>query len=126
MATFPRGRVFEINATAEEVSVSPLFLHKIFQRLVKCGVLVSQRGVRGGFSLARNASDISAREIIEIVQGPIVVNKCLHKNKRIKCNHIEDCSLREPLRALQDKFTGALDKLTLRQLLHNNTDKKGG
>jgi Rrf2 family protein len=124
MATFPKGKVFEINATAEEVCVSPLFLHKIFQRLVRCGVLASQRGVRGGFSLARNASEISAREIIEIVQGPIVVNKCLHKNRRFKCNHAGDCSLREPLRALQDKFTGDLDKLTLRQLMHSNTDKK--
>ncbi len=126
MAAFPKGKVFEVNATAEEVSVSPLFLHKIFQRLARQGILASQRGVRGGFSLARNASEISAREIIEIVQGPIVVNKCLHKNKRIKCNYIADCSLREPLKTLQDKFTGVLDKLTLRQLLHDNTDKKGG
>lgn len=52
-------------------------LAKIFQSLVRAGVLLSARGVRGGFRLARPPGDVTALDVIQAVEGPIAVGGCL-------------------------------------------------
>ena len=61
--------------TAETISakysISLTFLFKILQQMVRMNVLVSKRGPKGGFILARPAKEITLLEIIEAVDGPI-------------------------------------------------------
>ena len=52
-------------------SIPETFLSKIVQRLVRSGLVRSRRGFRGGFLLARPASQITLREVIEALQRPI-------------------------------------------------------
>src|SRR5262245_31101466 len=52
-------------------AISEAFLAKIFQKLVRSGLVRSRRGFRGGFFLARPASQITLREVIEALEGPI-------------------------------------------------------
>ena len=47
------------------------FLNKIFQKLVRAGILKSYRGYRGGFALARPPREITLRRIIETLEGPV-------------------------------------------------------
>ena len=48
------------------------FLLKIMQQMVMANILISKRGPRGGFTMARPAKDISMLEIIEAADGPFV------------------------------------------------------
>jgi Rrf2 family protein len=48
------------------------YLLKILQQLVKSGVLRSKRGPRGGFSLAKEAEEITLLDILESVDGPML------------------------------------------------------
>ena len=57
---------------AETYDFPLAFLLKIMQQMVMANILVSKRGPRGGFSLARPAKDISMLEIIEAADGPFV------------------------------------------------------
>jgi Rrf2 family protein len=66
-----------LSAIAKQQDVPPRFLAKIFQALAKAGVVKSHRGAKGGFSLARPASEISVRDVIEAVEGPVFLNVCL-------------------------------------------------
>jgi len=71
------GKVSMLSAIAKTQDVPPRFLAKIFQALAKAGVVKSHRGAKGGFSLARPAAEISVREVIEAVEGPVHLNACL-------------------------------------------------
>lgn len=71
------GKVSMLSAIAKAQDVPPRFLAKIFQALAKAGVVKSHRGAKGGFSLARPASEITIRDVIEAIEGPIHLNVCL-------------------------------------------------
>jgi Rrf2 family protein len=71
------GKVSMLSAIAKTQDVPPRFLAKIFQALAKAGVVKSHRGAKGGFSLARPASEITVRDVIEAVEGPVFLNVCL-------------------------------------------------
>jgi Rrf2 family iron-sulfur cluster assembly transcriptional regulator len=60
-----------LREVSRATSIPETFLSKIFQRLVRSGLVRSRRGFRGGFLLARPASQITLREVVEALQGPI-------------------------------------------------------
>ena len=57
--------------------VTPAFLTKIFQPLIKAGIVNSQRGVGGGFLLAKDPSEINMLDILEAEEGKLKLNHCL-------------------------------------------------
>jgi Rrf2 family protein len=71
LATAGGNRSTFLHEVSLATSIPETFLSKIFQRLVRSGLVRSRRGFRGGFLLARPASQITLREVIEALQGPI-------------------------------------------------------
>ena len=71
LARADRQRSTMLREVSRATSISETFLAKIFQKLVRSGLVRSRRGFRGGFFLARPASQITLREVIEALQGPI-------------------------------------------------------
>lgn len=62
---------------ADDLSVSRDHLSKILQHLVKVGLVSSQRGPRGGFTLARAAEDVTLLELVEAIEGPWKMPRCV-------------------------------------------------
>src|SRR3954453_14237887 len=62
-----------IGEIASRRGLSPQFLESLFVTLRRGGVLQSQRGVKGGYSLARPAEEISALEVVEMLDGEVAV-----------------------------------------------------
>jgi Rrf2 family protein len=77
LARQEEGKVSMLSVIAKVQDVPPRFLAKIFQALAKAGVVRSHRGAKGGFSLARSAADVTIKDVIEAVEGPIHLNVCL-------------------------------------------------
>lgn len=50
---------------------------KILKAMARAGLLASHRGVKGGYSLAKSAGDISLVDVIEALEGPIAITECL-------------------------------------------------
>ncbi len=71
------GQPTQIKDIARRQRISQRYLEQIFNRLLKAGILMSRRGPRGGYTLARDASQITIGDIIEAAQGPIVPVQCL-------------------------------------------------
>ena len=71
LARAGRERSTMLREVSRTTRISETFLSKIFQKLVRSGLVRSRRGFRGGFLLARPASQITLREVIEALQGPI-------------------------------------------------------
>jgi Rrf2 family protein len=66
--------VTEQIAVRQEIPVA--FLSKVVAQLTQSGLLRTYRGAAGGVFLARPADDINLRQVLEAVQGPIVLNQC--------------------------------------------------
>jgi Rrf2 family protein len=71
------GRVCTITEIAEREQIPRTFLEKIFQQLIRTGVVRSRRGPNGGYELGRPADSLTFRDVIEAVEGPIALNVCV-------------------------------------------------
>jgi len=98
----PFGDVVMIDVLCEEESVPKSFLGKIFQNLSKSGLVGSTRGSGGGFYLARPASDITVLEILESIEGPIALQRCLEID--VGCEHSRGCALCGLLAEAQERM----------------------
>lgn len=76
MANEPDKRV-TAPQLSEESNVPAPTVAKVLKALAKEGVLASQRGVNGGYRLARPAGDISMLEVIRALEGPISLTACV-------------------------------------------------
>lgn len=65
---------------AEDQQIPPSFLAKIVSQLSVAGLLQTSRGARGGVSLARDPESISLLEVVEAIDGPILLNECVAGN----------------------------------------------
>jgi len=72
-----RGRLATKSEIAKAVEAPDLFVAKILQRLVKANVLVSVRGIHGGFSLAREPSAISLLDVLGASQTSLAFRPCV-------------------------------------------------
>jgi Rrf2 family protein len=62
---------------AQEKQIPPSFLAKIVSQLSVAGLLQTSRGARGGVSLAKSPEKISLLEVVEAIDGPILLNECV-------------------------------------------------
>lgn len=77
---------------AQEKSIPPSFLAKIVSQLSVAGLLQTSRGARGGVSLAKPPEAISLLDVVEAIDGPILLNDCVSEGS--SCNYNEDCPLK--------------------------------
>lgn len=66
------GGPTQIREIAEREMIPARFLEQIFQDLKKAGILGSKRGPRGGYHLARDASEIKIGDVLRALEGPII------------------------------------------------------
>ena len=111
LATRPKDSLTLIPDIANAQRVSSSFLAKIFQGLSKAGLVESQRGATGGVSLARDASEINLRDVIEAVEGPMALNQCLASEN--PCENVKTCPLSPVWREAQMKLLSVLEGFTL-------------
>jgi Rrf2 family protein len=88
---------------------------KILQRLAKIGLLASQHGTNGGYSLAKDPSEINAFEVIWALEGPLFITSCV--TDRRECHQMTRCTVREPLRKVNDAIAKALREVTVSSLI---------
>ena len=96
---------------AEMYSIPQEALAKILQRLTKAGLLISQYGTNGGYTLARNPRQISAFEVIRAIDGPLFITSCSSATN--DCDQSDRCTVREPLRKVSRSIEEVLNRLTI-------------
>jgi FeS assembly SUF system regulator len=103
--------------TARELSEAsgvPLpTVSKILKALSHGRVVVSHRGVAGGYSLAKPADQISVVDIIGSIEGPIALTECSHATGKVACEHQETCPVEGPWKRINTVVIQALSQLSL-------------
>jgi len=109
------GEVMSVSALAEAEHVPQDFLRKIMQKLQGAHLVQSTQGPLGGYSLRREPQAIALLEVVDAVQGPIVLNACF-EDPGI-CRNVKVCAFRHWLVSLQEEFNSWLSGITLSDVL---------
>jgi len=100
---------------AEEL-IPKKFLFKIMRNLTKVGMVKSVSGKDGGFMLVRKPEDITIYDVIEAVEGPIPLNKCLLDPNKCNKNATTHCTLRKELEKLRNDQIYRFQSINLKML----------
>ena len=99
---------------AEAIRVPESYLRKVFQLLSRAGLVASHRGVKGGFTLARDAKRITLRHVVEAIDGTLPFYACAKSTR--KCSIVEDCPVSTAFAAARRKMAEVLDETTIADL----------
>jgi len=97
-----------------EYGISATLLAKILQKLARKGLVVARHGSSGGYQLARDPQEITALEVIDAIDGPLHLTSCV--TSRGECGHTHTCTVREPLRRVNESILQVLGMVTLSQM----------
>lgn len=117
-----RSGAVSARVLADQEDISYQFTCKILQQLHKARLVGSTMGPKGGFSLAKAPAEICTLEIIEAIQGPVSLNKCLLSTG--SCPRQPYCVVSRKLAKLQEYLDAYLRHITLQQLAVPDTRKK--
>jgi Rrf2 family transcriptional regulator, cysteine metabolism repressor len=111
-------------AELAEADALPLsYLEHLAAKLKASGLIVSQRGARGGYRLGRPAAEIKMLEVVEALEGPIAPMECFEPDSdgRVLCSHEADgdhaCATKLLWTRVHGGITKALASTTLEELI---------
>lgn len=108
MSRQPAGEVVYKKDICKAQEITPAFLTKILQPLIKDGIVASQRGVGGGFYLAKAPADITLLDIIKSQEGPVYLNQCLVKEGA--CDREFFCPVHGAWAQIREEFMATLSR----------------
>jgi FeS assembly SUF system regulator len=97
---------------------------KILKALTREGLLVSQRGSKGGYSLAKAPEELTVAEMIRVLEGPVALTDCAIGPSL--CEHETVCAVREPWQVISRVVEQALADVTLADLVQQRANWHAG
>jgi len=92
LAQLGQDRRAATSQIAQDKQIPPSFLAKIVSQLSVAGLLQTSRGAHGGVSLARSPEEITLLDVVEAIDGPILLNECVSENNG--CVFGEKCPMK--------------------------------
>lgn len=81
------GRRTDAKAIAQQTGVTLRFALKILRKLVAAGIVRSFKGTQGGYEIARPLSEITLKDVIETVEGPYALSRCVDEGGDYICTN---------------------------------------
>ncbi len=114
LTKMPAGKTTQITDIAMAINVPEAYLRKVFQQLVRGGILSSQKGAQGGFYLTREPEGISLKDVVEAIDGSLPMYGCM-KDRR-NCSITEDCPVKEAFEQARLKMGEVLGATSIKDL----------
>ena len=113
-AVDPTRQVQNARDLARKAHLPQPTVTKVLKGLTRNGLLNSQRGVKGGYQLAREPEEISVAEIIAALEGPIAITQCSEQGAH--CNQETFCPVRDNWRLLDRIVRTSLEGVSLAEM----------
>jgi len=114
LATLPGDLRVSTQEIAERQNIPSPFLAKIISQLSLAGLVTTHRGAGGGVALARPPAEISLLQVIEALEGPIRLNRCVIQPDA--CPENGHCPVHEVWVKAQAELTSLLNVTTFDDL----------
>jgi Rrf2 family protein len=116
--------VMSITEIARSGDMPTKFLEQILLTLRKGGFVKSKRGINGGFSLARDAKNITIGEVIRFIEGPIEPISCVEGERYKGCKDLTSCIFRGIWKEVADSTARIVDHISFADLIKKYEKKK--
>ncbi len=118
LANLTEGESLTLPQIAEREGISSANAGKLMWLLNKAGFVQATRGTKGGYSLARPATEIRLNEVIKVLDADVLNKHCeSYTGVLDKCVHKGDCGIRPVIVGLHEIVENALSQITLAQLV---------
>lgn len=116
MARRPLTELHTARGLAVECRLPLPTVSKLLKRLLRNGLLASHRGIKGGYSLAREPQLISIPDIVTALEGPLALTEC-NMGVAGVCDLEPSCPIKDNQRLINQVIQGALEKVMLSDLI---------
>lgn len=117
IAASANGHIITAREIADIYSISYELLAKVLQKLAKGGLIISHQGLRGGYTLAKNPSQISVSNIINTIEGSTTaITQCISDGPE-SCGVFSVCTIKSPLLKVQANIDRAFSSMSLAEIV---------
>jgi Rrf2 family protein len=103
-----------VSEMSQRQRITPKYLERIISPLVKANLVLSMRGVNGGYKLAKAPSEITIKEILDATGDSIKLSSCVNGEK---CPVAGNCDSIVVWKGLNDLINDFLENITLEKLI---------
>ncbi len=111
--------VIDARTLSEKTLVTPRFALKILHKLVNGGIVLSFKGVKGGYKLAIPSDQITLKRVIELIDGPIAIARCLESEEACSLNCDKTaCIYHHIFDTISNELAKKLDNITISDVIN--------
>lgn len=114
LASYDAGQLCPASDVAAGTRLALPTVQKVLKTLANGGLVESARGAEGGYRLARNPDQITAAEILEVLEGSLAITECSEVNSNCELEH--DCMVGGAWQKINKAIRGAMDEIRLSDL----------
>lgn len=118
------GNVVQTKEIASSEGIPEKYLPTIMRTLARAGLVRTLRGNQGGVLLARKPDEINLREVIEAIEEPIVLNRCLRDDG--ECDRESFCPVHPVWESIQQTLIDQLESTTFADLATDKINYEAG
>jgi len=111
------GEKVESKVISQEEGIPLRFLLKLLRKLIKVDILRSYRGVKGGYAINKLPEQINLKDVIEAIDGPICVNRCVIEPKFCNMKRSGICIVHRAMTKVQKNLNAELESINFKQLV---------
>ncbi len=120
----PQGQLTTVKEVCDKYGAPFEVVAKVMQQLANNKILKSEQGAHGGYLVQCDLSKFSFFELVQIIEGPVGVVKCLHNEQTPNCELFSNCNIVSPLGFLNERLIQFYRDLTLSELLKSHRRNK--
>lgn len=118
LAQLSEGESLTLGQLASREGISQANAGKVMWLLNQAGFVQATRGIKGGYTLSRPATEIRLSEVVKVLDADEIANHCQHYAGILEtCVHTGDCGIRPVIVGLHEIISQALEQITLAQLI---------
>ncbi len=115
--------VIDAKTLSETTSVTPRFTLKILHKLVQADFVTSYKGVSGGYKLKKSPEEINLKNVIELIDGPIAIVRCLDSGEACSLNQDKAaCIYHHIFDSISLDVASKLSKITISDVLNKKVN----
>lgn len=112
-----KDEIISASTISESQKIPSQFLLKILRKLRKADLIKSFMGVNGGYQLNRSPSEINLKDVIESIDGPIYLNRCLYNPEECNKRATEFCPMHSYLSEVENNLLNDLQDITFDKIV---------
>jgi FeS assembly SUF system regulator len=110
------GKLQTASGLSEKTGLPEPTVAKVLKMLARGGLIVSTRGVNGGYVLSKTPSEINMAAVITALEGPVQLTSCVDADDGC-CSHSPNCSMKGKWNPVNDAMQKALENVSLAQMI---------